>query len=89
MAQHVYFNLLIVILLIFTNSFFVTSEFAMVRARKTRLEQLSAEGSSGAKLALKLTENITDLLAAAQLGVTFASIGLGWIGAKTIAGILH
>ena len=61
----------------------------MVRARKTRLEQLSAEGSSGAKLALKLTENITDLLAAAQLGVTFASIGLGWIGAKTIAGILH
>ena len=89
MAQSIYFNLFIVILLIFTNSFFVTSEFAMVRARKTRLEQLACEGSSGAKLALEITENINEMLAAAQLGVTFASIGLGWIGAKTIAGILH
>jgi len=89
MAQSIYFNLFVVILLIFANSFFVASEFAMVKVRKTRLEQLSAEGNSTAKLALKMTGEINDVLAAAQLGITIASIGLGWIGAKTIADILY
>jgi len=89
MAQSIYFNFFIVILLIFANSFFVASEFAMVKVRKTRLEQLSCEGNSTAKLALKITEDINDMLAAAQLGITIASIGLGWIGAKTIADILY
>lgn len=89
MAQSIYFNLFVVILLIFANSFFVASEFAMVKVRKTRLEQLSCEGNSTAKLALKITEDINDMLAAAQLGITIASIGLGWIGAKTIADILY
>ena len=89
MAQSIYFNLFIVILLIFANSFFVASEFAMVKVRKTRLEQLSCEGDTTAKLALKMTEDINDMLAAAQLGITIASIGLGWIGAKTIADILY
>jgi len=89
MAQSIYFNLFLVILLIFANSFFVASEFAMVKVRKTRLEQLSSEGSSTAKLALKMTGEINDMLAAAQLGITIASIGLGWIGAKTIADILY
>ena len=89
MAQSIYFNLFIVILLIFANSFFVASEFAMVKVRKTRLEQLSCEGNSTAKLALKMTDDINDMLAAAQLGITIASIGLGWIGAKTIADILY
>lgn len=89
MAQSIYFNLFVVILLIFANSFFVASEFAMVKVRKTRLEQLSSEGNSTAKLALKITDDINDMLAAAQLGITIASIGLGWIGAKTIADILY
>lgn len=89
MTQNIYFNLFVVILLIFANSFFVASEFAMVKVRKTRLEQLSSEGNSTAKLALKMTEDINDMLAAAQLGITIASIGLGWIGAKTIADILY
>lgn len=89
MAQSIYFNLFIVILLIFANSFFVASEFAMVKVRKTRLEQLCCEGNTTAKLALKMTDEINDVLAAAQLGITIASIGLGWIGAKTIADILY
>ena len=61
----------------------------MVKVRKTRLEQLSSEGDSTAKLALGMTEDINDMLAAAQLGITIASVGLGWVGAKTIADILH
>lgn len=89
MAQSIYFNLFVVILLIFANSFFVASEFSMVKVRKTRLEQLSSEGNSTAKLALDMTEDINGMLAAAQLGITIASIGLGWIGAKTIADILY
>ena len=89
MAHSIYLNLFVVILLIFANSFFVASEFAMVKVRKTRLEQLSGEGNSTAKIALKMTEDINDMLAAAQLGITIASIGLGWIGAKTIADILY
>ena len=61
----------------------------MVKVRKTRLEQLSSEGDSTAKLALGMTEDINDMLAAAQLGITIASVGLGWVGDKTIADILH
>ena len=89
MTQSIYFNLFVVVLLILANSFFVASEFAMVKVRKTRLEQLSSEGDSTAKLALGMTEDINDMLAAAQLGITIASVGLGWVGAKTIADILH
>ena len=89
MTHSTYFNLLVIVLLILANSFFVASEFAMVKVRRTRLEQLSGEGNSTAKLALNITENINDMLAAAQLGITIASVGLGWVGAKTFAGILH
>ena len=88
MAQSIYYKVLLIILLILVNSFFVTSEFAMVRVRKTRLEQLSSEGNSTAKIALKLAENINDMLAAAQLGITLASVALGWVGAKTLDTIL-
>jgi CBS domain containing-hemolysin-like protein len=89
MAQSIYFNLFVVILLVLANSFFVASEFAMVKVRKTRLEQLVSEGNSTAKIALEMTEDINGMLAAAQLGITIASVGLGWVGAKTIADILH
>lgn len=79
--------LILIVFLILANSFFVASEFAMVRVRKTRLEQLSSEGSESAKVALELTEDINGMLAAAQLGITIVSVGLGWVGASTLAGI--
>jgi CBS domain containing-hemolysin-like protein len=86
MAQSIHY-LIIIFLLILANSFFVASEFAMVRVRKTRLEQLSSEGNETAKIALELTEDINGMLAAAQLGITIVSVGLGWVGASTLAGI--
>jgi len=89
MTHSTYFNLFVIVLLILANSFFVASEFAMVKVRKTRLEQLSGEGNTTAKLALDMTEDINDMLAAAQLGITIASVGLGWVGAKTLADIFH
>ena len=88
MAQSIYSKLILIILLILANSFFVASEFSMVRVRKTRLEQLILEGNATAKIALKLAENINDMLAAAQLGITLASVALGWVGAKTLDTIL-
>ena len=79
--------LILIVFLILANSFFVASEFAMVRVRKTRLEQLSSEGNESAKIALELAEDINGMLAAAQLGITIVSVGLGWVGASTLAGI--
>lgn len=81
-------KLFLVVFLILANSFFVASEFAMVKVRKTRLEQMSSEGNSTAKVALELVENINEMLATAQLGITLASVALGWVGAKTIESII-
>ena len=69
MDQSILFNILVVAVLIFANAFFVASEFALVKVRKTKLEQLSNEGSSTAKVALDTVENMNDMLAAIQLGI--------------------
>ena len=80
----IFVNIFIIIFLLFVNGFFVASEFSLVKVRKTRLEQLSEEGNVSAKRALKLTNNMNKMLAAAQLGVTIASIALGWVAEATI-----
>ena len=70
----IFVNIFIIAFLLFVNGFFVAAEFALVKVRRTRLEQLSNEGNKNAKRALKLVENMNKMLAAAQLGVTIASI---------------
>lgn len=82
------FNLLLVFLLLLTNAFFVASEFALVSVRRTRLTQLSNEGNHNAELALKAIENINKYMAATQLGITVASIGIGWVGEASIVKLL-
>ena len=82
------FNLSVIILLLFSNGFFVASEFAMVKVRKTRIEQLVKEGNSNAKLAMKAIEDLDKFVAAVQLGVTISSLGLGWVGESTLARII-
>ena len=82
-------NIFIVAFLLFVNGFFVASEFALVKVRKTRLEQLSHEGNKNAKKALKLVNNTNKMLAAAQLGVTIASIALGWVAEATIVALIQ
>jgi len=81
-------NILIIAVLLFINAFFVSAEFALVRVRRTRLEQLSNEGNYLAKRALKLVDNTNKMLAAAQLGVTIASIALGWVAESTIVQLI-
>lgn len=77
-------NIFIIAFLLFVNGFFVAAEFALVKVRKTRLEQLCNDGNTKAKTALKLVNNVNKMLAAAQLGVTIASIALGWVAEATM-----
>lgn len=84
----IFINIFIIAFLLFVNGFFVAAEFALVKVRKTRLEQLSNEGNKNAKKALKLVCNMNKMLAAAQLGVTIASIALGWVAESTIVQLI-
>jgi putative hemolysin len=75
--------------LIGANAFFVASEFALVSVRRTRLETRANNGSRGAQAALRLLDKPTIFISAVQLGVTLASLALGWIGEPTIAVLLE
>ena len=83
------FNLFVIAFLLFSNGFFVASEFAMVKVRKTRIEQLVNEGNHNAKIALQAIKDLDKFIAAVQLGVTISSIGLGWVGEGTLAHLIE
>jgi CBS domain containing-hemolysin-like protein len=76
-------------LLVLLNAFFVASEFAIVKMRPTRLEQLVREGDARARLALRMSQRLDAYLSANQLGITLASLGLGWIGEPAIAHLIE
>src|SRR5678816_1510138 len=78
-----------VVILIAANGFFVASEFALVSVRRPRIETRAASGSKGARAALRLLDNPTIFISAVQLGVTLASLALGWLGEPTIAALLE
>ncbi|WP_010233275.1 hemolysin family protein [Clostridium arbusti] len=81
-------NIIIVILLVFMNGFFVATEFAMVKVRKSRIDTLVHEGNRSAKYTSKVVNNLNSYLSACQLGITLASLGLGWIGEPAVADML-
>ncbi len=87
-AGQILLDFLLVFFIVGLNGFFVASEFALVSVRKTRVETLAEAGSKGAKAALRLLENPTRFISAVQLGVTLASLALGWVGEPTIATLL-
>jgi CBS domain containing-hemolysin-like protein len=82
------FNILLVIILVLANGFFVASEFALVAVRKSRIEALASEGSSAAKRLLDCLNNLNAYISATQLGITLFSLGLGWVGEPAIASML-
>jgi CBS domain containing-hemolysin-like protein len=81
--------LLISLLLLVLNAFFVAAEFALVAAKRHRLEQLAAEGSRGARAALSGTRRLSMMLAGAQLGITLCTLGLGALAKPTVAHLLE
>lgn len=74
-----------VLLLVFANGFFVAAEFAIVTVRKTRIDQLIAEGNTRARAVRRAVTDPDSYIAATQLGITMASLGLGWIGEPALA----
>lgn len=77
-----------ILLLVLLNGFFVASEFAIVKVRQTRIIQLSEQGNIRARTAQKILSNLDSYLSATQLGITFASLGLGWIGEPFLARLI-
>lgn len=77
-----------VLVLVGLNAFFVASEFGLVGSRRTRLEHMAEEGNRTAALSRRLQEDIDRYVAASQLGITLASLALGWIGESTIAALV-
>jgi len=74
-----------VLALVFANGFFVAAEFSIVTVRKTRVDQLIAEGHRGARAVRRAVTDPDRYIAATQLGITMASIGLGWVGQPALA----
>lgn len=79
------FNLLLVLFLVFLNGFFVAAEFAIVKVRSSRIEILMHDGNVKAKFAKKLVDHLDAYLSVSQLGITLASLGLGWVGEPAVA----
>lgn len=82
-------KLVAVFLLVLANGFFVAAEFALVGVRVSRIETLVASGSRSAKRLMGLLQNLNAYLSACQLGITLASLALGWIGEPAIARLLE
>lgn len=82
-------NLLLVALLIGLTAFFVGSEFAVVKVRMSRVDQLIAEGNKTAVVAKKLIADLDYYLSACQLGITVTALGLGWLGKPTVERLLY
>ena len=82
-------RLVAVLALVFANGFFVAAEFSIVTVRKTRVDQLIAEGNWRAHAVRRAVSDPDSYIAATQLGITMASIGLGWIGEPALASIVE
>ena len=80
--------LVLLLLLIAINGFFVAAEFALVRTRRGKIEQLAKEGESGAEAVVEQLDKIDESLSACQVGVTMASIGIGFLGEPSLAKLL-
>lgn len=89
MVMYVLLRLLAVILLVAGNAFFVAAEYALVSVRDTRIEQLIAARRIGARTVQKLHQKLDEVLNGVQLGVTMASLALGWVGEDSFAHLLE
>jgi len=81
--------LVLLLLLVAVNGFFVAAEFALVRSRRGKIEKLAAEGESGAEEVIGQLDRIDESLSACQIGITMASIGIGFLGEPSLAKLLE
>ncbi|WP_066389018.1 hemolysin family protein [Helicobacter himalayensis] len=85
---HSGFLVLLAFILVFVNAFFVVSEFAIVKVRRSKLEELAKNGVKNVSLALKITSSLDTYLSATQLGITLASLALGWVSQDGIGKLI-
>jgi putative hemolysin len=78
-----------VVVLVLANAFFVAAEFALVGARRTRLDEMARAGDRKARLARRAVQSLGRYISATQLGITLASLGLGWIGEPALAHVVE
>src|SRR6478735_1420357 len=88
-SSEILWRVIAVIALVSANGFFVAAEFAIVTVRKTRIDQLVAEGNRSARAVRRAVTDPDSYIAATQLGITMASIGLGWIGEPALATLVQ
>jgi CBS domain containing-hemolysin-like protein len=88
-SSPVLLGLLAIIILVFANAFFVAAEFALVGARRTRLDEMVRAGDRKARLARRAVQSLDRYISATQLGITLASLSLGWIGEPTLAALIQ
>lgn len=81
-------SLLLVLFFLLMNAFFVVAEFSLVRVRKSQVDILLDEGRSGAKYAKTVADNVNAYLSACQLGITLASLALGWLGEPAVSALI-
>src|SRR5918992_1739418 len=81
--------LLAVLVLVLLNGFFVAAEFALVRVRRSRLEEDAEQGRRGARIAVRQLDDLSRYLAACQLGITLTSLGIGFLGEPAVASIFE
>src|SRR3990172_1230193 len=79
----------VALLLVLLNGFFVAAEFAIVKVRSTKIKELAEEGDWRAVVAQNVIAHLDTYLSACQLGITFASLGLGWIGEPAVARVIE
>jgi len=82
------FSISIVFIIVFLNAFFVAAEFAIVKVRNTQIDPLAEKGNTRAAIAKQIVAHMDAYLSATQLGITMASLALGWIGEPLVAGML-
>ena len=78
-------SLFLALVLVLLNGFFVLAEFALVKVRSTRIEELARQGNRRAKVARRMIDELDEYLSATQLGITVASLGLGWVSETAFA----
>src|SRR5438093_13709574 len=82
-------SVILALLLVLLNGFFVAAEFALVKVRSTRIEELAQLGSVQARITRGAIENLDAYLSVTQIGITIASLGLGWVGEPVFAHLIE
>jgi CBS domain containing-hemolysin-like protein len=89
MWESLWLRLAVIMLLVGANAFFVAAEFALVAARRTRIDAMIRRGDLRARIVKKATQSLDRYISGTQLGITLASLGLGWIGEPALAGLFE